>query len=173
MSNYELANERFAAMPALAEVVAHPLFRENMTRIYDYEQNRIYCKHGMSHLLDVARIAYIAALEESMPLKKEVIYVAALLHDIGRAKQYESGVEHDVAGARIAQDILQENIYFSDAEKDQIVQAIANHRQSIEGMTLLQSVIFRADKSSRKCYMCKAQDTCKWSRDKMNLDIRI
>lgn len=43
----------------------------------------------MSHLLDVARIAYIRNLEKGYGFRKDVIYAAAVLHDIGKALQYE------------------------------------------------------------------------------------
>ena len=38
---------------------------------------------------NVARLMYIYALEEHLELPKELIYAAALLHDIGRAQQYQ------------------------------------------------------------------------------------
>ena len=55
------------------------------------EKDRIFCKHGIEHLLDVARIAYIENLEQNCGVSKEWIYTAALLHDIGRFLQYSKG----------------------------------------------------------------------------------
>ncbi len=43
-------------------------------------------------------LPYIRALEENYPVSKELIYCTALLHDIGRARQYEDGTPHDEAG---------------------------------------------------------------------------
>ena len=60
----------------------------------------------MSHLLDVARIAYIRNLEKGYGFRKDVIYAAAVLHDIGKALQYEEKVPHEIAGERIAGEIL-------------------------------------------------------------------
>ena len=54
----------------------------------------------MSHLLDVARIAYIRNLEKGYGFRKDVIYAAAVLHDIGKALQYEEKVPHEIAGER-------------------------------------------------------------------------
>ena len=81
-------------------------FRGHMRRIEDAEQTREFCKHGMTHLLDVARIAWIFNLERGLGFDREVVYAAALLHDLGRSEQYATGEDHDVAGARIAADIL-------------------------------------------------------------------
>ena len=38
----------------------------------------------MRHFLDVARLAWIAGLEQGLGLDKEIVYAAALLHDIGK-----------------------------------------------------------------------------------------
>lgn len=38
---------------------------------------------------------------ENMEEQKELVYVCALLHDIGRASQYEEGIHHSKAGAAI------------------------------------------------------------------------
>ena len=75
----------------------------------------------------MARLAYIRALEENAPVSKELIYCTALLHDIGRARQYEDGTPHDEAGAAIAGQILNE-LGFSMEEIEAIVSAIRGHR---------------------------------------------
>lgn len=72
------------------------------------EADRRFCRHGMQHLIDTARLAYLFALESSADLPKDVIYAAALLHDIGRAEQYRNGTPHDVAGCAAAEPILAE-----------------------------------------------------------------
>ena len=52
--------------------------------------------------MDVARIAYIENLEAQLGLEKEDIYIAALLHDLGRVDEYESGIGHHIAGRKRA-----------------------------------------------------------------------
>ena len=69
----------------------------NMEHLAEYEKNRIFCRHGMDHLMDVARIAYIENLEKNCGISKEIIYGAALLHDIGRYLQYTEGIPHERA----------------------------------------------------------------------------
>ena len=67
----------------------HPLYQSSLRRLNDLERGRIFCRHGMEHLLDTARIAYIKSLERALPLSRDLIYAAALLHDIGKWEQYE------------------------------------------------------------------------------------
>lgn len=106
-------------------------FRGHMRRIEDAEQTREFCKHGMTHLLDVARIAWIFNLERGLGFDREVVYAAALLHDLGRSEQYATGEDHDVAGARIAADILDslpDGLRFDVDERAVILAAVSGHR---------------------------------------------
>ena len=64
----------------------HPLYEKHYNKLKKTEQERIFCRHQMEHLLDVARIAYIYNLEQGLGITKDVIYGAALLHDIGKVK---------------------------------------------------------------------------------------
>ena len=58
--------------------------------------------------------------------RKDLFYVAALLHDIGRAAQYESGVHHSIAGLQIAAGILEE-IGFPEKEAQAVLAVVAEH----------------------------------------------
>ena len=80
-------------MKQIDQIMAHPLFKEAMCGIEDAEQDRIFCRHGMEHCLDVARILYIMVLERNLPYRKDMIYATALLHDIGRYEEYR-GEDH-------------------------------------------------------------------------------
>lgn len=123
------------------------------------ETDRIYCRHDLTHALDVARIGYILNLEEGLGLDKQVIYTAALVHDIGRWMEYETGIGHDTASGILAEDLLLKNDFDYDDITD-IVDAIACHR--IENSTSpLSSLLYRADKLSRNCVCCKVIKTCK------------
>ena len=167
----------------------HLLYQAELVKIAGYESDRIFCRHTFEHFMDVARIAYIMNLEQDYKLSKEIIYEAALLHDIGRARQYEDGTPHDKAGAEIADKILSD-CGFSDDEKNMIVAAIISHRGSVhEGdihksdkysedtknivATILSTIIYKADKASRQCFRCNAQKECNWSMEKRNLEINI
>ena len=66
-------------MDRVNAVICHPLYLEYYHRLERAEKERIFCRHQMSHLLDVARIAYIRNLEKGYGFRKDVIYAAAVL----------------------------------------------------------------------------------------------
>lgn len=139
------------------------------------EIGRKFCRHNIEHALDVARISYIINLERKYDLDKEIIYAAALLHDIGRWKQYEQGIEHDIAGEALAGDILKA-CGFNNMEEEMIKKAIKEHGtikiycESAEDRLCL--AIYEGDKASRICFSCKAEGECNWSPEKKNLKIK-
>ena len=156
------------------KIYDHPLYQKHFESLQELEKDRVFCRHTFEHFMDVARIAYIMNLEKELGLSKEIIYAAALLHDIGRDEQYINGTPHEVASAKIAEEILGE-CGFSDDEISMIVGAILEHRSGSkhDGTTILSNIIYTADKASRQCFSCKAQEECNWSMDKRNLAIRI
>ena len=82
-------------------LIQNEKYLETMGQIHEMERQRIYCHHGFNHLLDVARIAYLINLEMEFGYEKEFLYLCALLHDIGRAKEYSTGVSHEKAGVEL------------------------------------------------------------------------
>lgn len=177
----------------------HPVFQERFQALQAAEQNRRFCRHTLEHLLDVARLMYIYALEEQYPVSKELIYATALMHDIGRMDQIECGTPHEQAGAALCEIILPECRFLPD-EIAQIKAAILCHRRGVrktcgdkdiarntnqiieqtdlgnegcsgEDQYLLGELLYRADKQSRNCYACAEIQACNWDREKMNLTI--
>ena len=140
-------------------------FIEAIRCIEQAEADRIYCRHGLAHLMDVARIGRMIACEKEIDLKIDVIYAAALTHDLGRALEYSEGT-HDQGSVIMAQKILPECGY-NDAEIAMIVLAVAAHRMESSGMPLAE-LLYEADKKSRLCFLCDAADTCKWPDEKKN-----
>ena len=92
------------------------------------EADRIFCRHTLQHFLDVARIARIESLEAGVPLASELIYAAALLHDLGRYAQLAHGTPHEQAGAELAQRIMAD-CGFSKEETACVCGAIRGHRR--------------------------------------------
>ncbi len=136
------------------------------------EKERAFCRHDMGHFMDVARIMMILELEEGINLSKELIYITALLHDIGRGVQLKSGVPHEEAGAEIAEGILKE-LEYDEIEIAQIIKAIQCHRNAeIKSDPNLNGLLYRADKMSRACFACRVKDLCDWSSNKKNLEIK-
>lgn len=85
-------NNNFSDMDRVNRIWRHPVYQEHYKKIQELESERIFCRHTPEHFLDVARLMYIYALEEHLELPKELIYAAALLHDIGRAQQYQYNI---------------------------------------------------------------------------------
>lgn len=155
-------------MERVNQILRHPLWQETMEALRVLEQDRIFCRHDLPHLLDVARIACLENLESGLGVSKELIYGAALLHDLGRAAQYREGTPHHQASAELAQRILPE-CGFSPAETAQILEAIRSHRRDSTGADgSLSGLLFRADKASRMCMFCNAKKGCNWSDEKKN-----
>lgn len=105
-------------------------------------------------------------------ISEELIYAAALLHDIGRWKQYEDGTPHEKASAELAPEILAD-CGFRAEETEQILTAILNHRnEKIKEEQSLSGILYRADKMSRSCFACEAEAACDWKGTKKNLELR-
>lgn len=153
-------------MQRIQAIVSHPLFRDSLRRIEELERERIYCKHGLPHVLDVARIASLLAVDRQLDIPRDVVYAAALLHDIGRLQQYETGEDHAAAGIRTAQEILRDTA-FDEQEQQAILQAVGKHRKGDAAHALAQ-LLCEADDASRMCFACVASDTCYWQEERKN-----
>lgn len=156
-------------MKRVNEIIQHPLFRDRLERLRILESERVFCRHDVPHLLDVARLMWIVVLEQQLPLDREVVYAAALLHDLGRVDQMERGVPHDQASAELASQILPE-AGFLPKEIQQIAQAILAHRTD-RGEEVLGKLLYQADKASRSCWCCGAKSECNWPDEKKNWSI--
>jgi putative nucleotidyltransferase with HDIG domain len=155
-------------MERYQKIAQHKKFLKYIKKIKELEKEREFCCHGPEHLLDVARIAYLKALEENIPLSKDMIYGAALLHDIGKVKQYEKHIPHELAGAKKCGKILKECGYKKE-EIEIIEQAILHHRRGGEpGSHPLERLLYEADKASRLCMFCKASEKCNWTKKEKN-----
>lgn len=158
-------------MERVNRIINNSIYKNSYKLIEDCERTRVFCRHDMTHFLDVARLAWIINLEEHLGIEREIVYATAMLHDIGRHEQYLNKIPHEIASARIARDILND-CNFNEAEKEMILSAIETHRDSdIEHNKNLNGIIYRADKMSRSCFACDANDSCNWNPQKKNLKI--
>ncbi len=166
-----MENFAFACMPRVEALWCSAAFQRHLKHTEELEAERPFCRHDASHLLDVARIMWIANLEQNLGLNREVVYATALLHDIGRDEQHETGIPHDVAAERIACEILfvqDKDVQFTPAEQTQIRRAILGHRSLRADASTLEELLFFADKASRACYACEAREACNWPEKKKN-----
>ncbi len=172
-------------MERVNQICKHPLWVESVKKIQALEQQRIFCRHNIPHCLDVARLSWIENLEQGLGISKELIYAAAMLHDIGRHLQYTEQIPHDKGSAMLAEEILKD-CGFTQEEQEQILSAILQHRtkdtetkNSLAGLTGVKALLhalellYRSDKKSRACLFCDAQKDCNWSSEKKNLILTV
>lgn len=155
-------------MNNIDKILNDRLYKESLEKLKLYEKDREFCNHTIEHFIDVARIAYIMALEENIDVSKEIIYAIGLLHDIGRVKQYEDGIDHDLASVEMSKIILSKT-EFDEEEINIILNGVAKHRSKSDNK--LEEIIYKADKLSRQCFNCKAEKECYWSKEKKNFKI--
>ena len=150
-------------------------------RLEQQEKQRLFCRHGLSHFLDVARIAWIITLEqieqegmnvEHLAQYKDQIYLTALLHDLGRLAEYNHIRSHDHAqeGVNIAWKFLK-RIGYPEHKAREIVNAIKEHSGNKKSNYDLSNIIQMADNRSRNCFFCGAQEQCYWSEERRNKTI--
>lgn len=161
--NLELTNKLLVSKKYLCE----------LEKLAEFEQERIFCRHNIEHSLDVARITLIMCHENDIAADPDIIYSAALLHDIGRTDEYISGVPHEKAGIGKAEAIL-DDINCEERKKKKILSLIGNHRNNCEkNHQLLEDLFCKADKKSRLCFCCHAQEQCNWHKEKRNMNIEV
>lgn len=159
-------------MKRVNKILNHDLFKQYLEKNKMAEEDRYFCHHDMGHFLDVARLAMIFNLQQELAIPEGLIYGAALLHDIGRWKQYEDGTPHEKASAMLAPEILSD-CGFTEEESEQILSAISNHRNAeVKEEQTLDGILYRADKMSRCCFCCEAEKECDWKGDKKNLMLK-
>lgn len=162
------------SMTRVNRIVNHVDYRNYLARLRELEKNRKFCCHNLTHFLDVARIAHIINLEMKLNINVELIYAAALLHDIGKAVEDPENIGHSKLSANLAEPILYD-CGFLDREVECILDAILNHNNETikDSGDNLARLLYRADKLSRPCYICDASDLCYWSLDDKNLQLKI
>lgn len=160
-------------MERVNRILTSSLYQEYLKKNDLAEASRRFCHHNMGHFLDVARIASILNEKEDYGQEQEIIYAAALLHDIGRWRQYEDGTPHEKASADLSPAILKES-GFDDEESSRILAAIVSHRNAaVKEEKSLSGLLYRADKYSRPCYVCEMEKHCDWKKEKKNLKLLI
>ncbi|MDE6426600.1 MAG: HD domain-containing protein [Ruminococcus sp.] len=153
-------------------ILENVLYRQELQRLEQLEKDRIFCRHGIEHSLDTARIAIILCRENSVKISPDIIYSSALLHDIGRSREYTENVPHHDAGVHIAANIL-DDIECPDDMKNSILNLIENHRRPDNDPSTPEYIFYMADKKSRLCFACKARHECYWSDEKKNMKIEV
>ena len=154
------------------KILENATFRRKLEELETLEKDRVFCGHGLEHLLAVARITMLICKERKIAAEPDIVYSAALLHDIGRVEEYTQGLSHETVGAETAKQILAE-VGCGKAETERIIGIILSHRNDGDKSDTIKSVFYEADKKSRMCSFCKAQDKCNWPYEKRNMNIEV
>lgn len=158
-------------MDRINQIRHQKLYQEAYQKIQEYEKNRAFCRHDRQHFLDVARIAMLLNYEEDLKIPKDMIYAAALLHDIGRFLEYAECKDHHEASAKAALCILKSS-GFQEDEILPILEAIKAHGDAgIKNEKSFRGIFYRSDKLSRGCFACEAYEECDWPMEKKNREI--
>lgn len=81
--------------------------------------------HGFDHSIRVTALCW--QIGEAEKANMDILIPAALFHDIARPLEEETGIRHEIEGARIADQYLTSIHYSSDYTRE-IVHAIQTHR---------------------------------------------
>ncbi len=154
-------------MERLNRVYHNPVYQLLLGELKELEAGRISCRHEETHFLAVARLAWIRCMERKIPVEKELLYIAAFLHDIGKGRQYREQIPHEEASAEYAEQILREE-GFSKEEISYVCGLIRSHRKLQGNEDELQQIFYQADKQSRACFCCPARNLCNWPEEKKN-----
>ena len=146
-------------MELVDKILKHPKYREYMRCNAEAEKDRLFCRHDLQHCFDVARVAYILRLERGIPIAKEMIYAAALLHDIAKWKQYLYQVDHASEGAVLATEILAD-LGVGGQDSGEITDAIRTHRKKALPKSPLGEILYDSDKACRLCVSCARISVC-------------
>lgn len=145
-------------------------YLHQLEKLEELEKERRFCRHGLEHVLDVARIAWIQVLEKQLSFEKEKVYLTSLLHDIGRNLEYQEGIPHHEAGRKMAEAYLSQIGYPKEKCID-VIEAIGEHRNKEKLNGDFIKIIKEADSISRNCFFCKVSGECKWSEERKNQTI--
>ncbi|MFW9812406.1 MAG: HD domain-containing protein [Candidatus Thorarchaeota archaeon] len=105
-----------------------------MEKIENFVMQELIKAGRGAHTLDHTTRVYALCMKIGSELNANlrVLGAAALLHDVGRPREDDTGVSHSILSGEIGRGILSDS-GFTDKEIDQVVDAIRTHRFS-EGL---------------------------------------
>ena len=148
-------------------------YQDRLRRLQQIEKNRAFCRHDLAHMEKCAEIGQWMKRENGLAYSDGTILLCALLHGLGRVEEYESGADHRMASAELADGLLRE-LEVSEEERRKILRAIRSHGRRKDAARMwyarkrirtLEGLLRFSDQFSRPCYRCRARRECKWRED--------
>ena len=119
------------------------------SKIIDFMREELSDSNSGAHTFDHTMRVYTLSMQisEELPVSIRVLQAAALLHDVGRPREYETGISHSILSGEMSKSLLQELAY-TENEIEQILDAIRTHRfsEGIEPNSLEGEILSDADK---------------------------
>ncbi|TFG29393.1 HD domain-containing protein [Candidatus Thorarchaeota archaeon] len=119
------------------------------SKIIDFVEKKLSVSNKGAHTFDHTKRVYALSMQigESLPISKRILQAAALLHDVGRPTESETGVSHSILSGEMSKPLLLE-LEYTATEIEQIIDAIRTHRfsEGIEPNSLEGKILSDADK---------------------------
>jgi len=117
--------------------------------IIDFMQEKLSNSNSGAHTFDHSMRVYTLSMQigDKLPVSIRVLQAAALLHDVGRPRESETGISHSIISGEMSKPLLQELTY-TESEIEQILDAIRTHRfsEGIKPNSLEGKILSDADK---------------------------
>jgi uncharacterized protein len=120
-----------------------------MEKIENFVMQELIKAGRGAHTLDHTTRVYNLCMKigKELDANLRVLGAAALLHDVGRPREDETGISHSILSGEMGRGVLSES-GFTDIEIDQVVEAIRTHRfsEGLEPYSLEGRILSDADK---------------------------
>jgi uncharacterized protein len=119
------------------------------SKIIYFMQKELSESNSGAHTFDHTMRVYTLSMRigDGLPVNIRVLQAAALLHDVGRPRESESGVSHSILSGEMSKPLLQE-LGYTESEIEQILDAIRTHRfsEGLEPNSIEGKILSDADK---------------------------
>lgn len=119
------------------------------SKIIDFMRKELSGFNSGAHTFDHTMRVYTLSMQisEGLPVSIRVLQAAALLHDVGRPRESETGISHSILSGEMSKSLLHELAY-TESEIEQILDAIRTHRfsEGIEPNSIEGKILSDADK---------------------------
>ncbi len=119
------------------------------SKIIDFMQEKLSDSNSGAHTIDHTMRVYALSMRirDGLPVSIRVLQASALLHDVGRPRESETGVSHSILSGEMSKPLLQE-LGYTEREIEQVLDAIRTHRfsEGIEPNSIEGKILSDADK---------------------------